>query len=58
MVTPSYMLAILDEFGAWVYRGRRRCGIVFRAEPWGDGMRAEIESAFNLVACDIYGLSK
>jgi phenylacetate-CoA ligase len=60
MVTPSYMLAILDEF--------RRQGIdprstslrtgIFGAEPWGDGMRAEIESAFDIDACDIYGLSE
>jgi phenylacetate-CoA ligase len=60
MVTPSYMLALLDEF--------RRQGIdprstslrigIFGAEPWGDGMRAEIESAFDLDACDIYGLSE
>jgi phenylacetate-CoA ligase len=60
MVTPSYMLAILDEC--------RRQGIdprstslrigIFGAEPWGDGMRAEIESAFNIDACDIYGLSE
>ncbi len=60
MVTPSYMLSILDEF--------RRQGIdprstslrigIFGAEPWGDGMRAEIESAFDIDACDIYGLSE
>jgi phenylacetate-CoA ligase len=31
---------------------------IFGAEPWGDGMRAEIESAFNIDACDIYGLSE
>src|SRR4029077_827142 len=60
MVTPSYMLAILDEF---IRRGidprstTLRIGI-FVAEPWGDGMRAEIESAFNIDACDIYGLSE
>src|SRR5271155_5299974 len=60
MVTPSYMLAILDEF-----RRRRidprstslRIGL-FGAEPWGEGMRAEIESAFHIDACDIYGLSE
>ena len=60
MVTPSYMLAILDEF--------RRQGVdprstnlkvgIFGAEPWGEGMRAEIESAFRIDACDIYGLSE
>ena len=60
MVTPSYMLAILDEF--------RRVGVdprstslrigIFGAEPWGEGMRAEIETAFGIDACDIYGLSE
>jgi len=58
MVTPSYMLAILDEFRRLGYDPRStslRIGI-FGAEPWSDGMRAEIESAFNLIACDIYGL--
>jgi phenylacetate-CoA ligase len=60
MVTPSYMLAILDEFGRLGVDPRStslRIGI-FGAEPWGDGMRAEIESAFNIDACDIYGLSE
>lgn len=60
MMTPSYMLAILDEF--------RRQGIdprssslsigIFGAEPWGEGIRNEIESAFGIDACDIYGLSE
>jgi phenylacetate-CoA ligase len=60
MVTPSYMLAILDEFtrkGIDPRSTTLRVGI-FGAEPWGDGMRAEIESAFNIDACDIYGLSE
>jgi len=60
MVTPSYMLAILDEFirlGVDPRSTALRVGI-FGAEPWGDGMRAEIESAFNIDACDIYGLSE
>ena len=60
MVTPSYMLAILDEFtrkGIDPRSTTLRIGI-FGAEPWGDGMRAEIESAFNIDACDIYGLSE
>jgi len=60
MVTPSYMLAILDEFNRQGIDPRStalRVGI-FGAEPWGDGMRAEIESAFNIDACDIYGLSE
>ena len=60
MVTPSYMLAILDEFrrlGVDPRSTKLRVGI-FGAEPWGEGMRAEIESAFNIDACDIYGLSE
>src|ERR1700689_4095208 len=60
MVTPSYMLAILDEFirqGVDPRSTSLRIGI-FGAEPWGEGMRAEIESAFDLDACDISGLSE
>jgi phenylacetate-CoA ligase len=60
MVTPSYMLAILDEFRRQGLDPRGtslRVGI-FGAEPWGEGMRAEIESAFGIDACDIYGLSE
>jgi phenylacetate-CoA ligase len=59
-VTPSYMLAILDEF--------RRLGIdprstslkvgIFGAEPWTTAMRREIEDAFDMHAVDIYGLSE
>jgi len=61
MVTPSYMLAILDEFRRLGYDPRSTTSLrigIFGAEPWSDGMRAEIESAFNLIACDIYGLSE
>jgi len=60
MVTPSYMLAILDEFtrqGVDPRSTNLKVGI-FGAEPWGEGMRAEIENAFRIDACDIYGLSE
>jgi phenylacetate-CoA ligase len=60
MVTPSYMLAILDEFKRQGVNPRAtslKVGI-FGAEPWGEGMRAEIENAFGIDACDIYGLSE
>lgn len=60
MVTPSYMLSILDEF--------RRQGLdpresslavgIFGAEPWTNAMRREIEEAFDMHAVDIYGLSE
>ena len=60
MVTPSYMLAILDEFRR---QGRdpRACSLrygIFGAEPWTEQMREEIESAFGIEATDIYGLSE
>jgi phenylacetate-CoA ligase len=60
MVTPSYMLAILDEFRAQK-RDPRAVSLkigVFGAEPWTNAMRAEIEHAFDMHAVDIYGLSE
>jgi phenylacetate-CoA ligase len=60
MVTPSYALAILDEFrrqGLDPRASSLRYGI-FGAEPWTEAMRAEIETAFDLRATDIYGLSE
>jgi phenylacetate-CoA ligase len=60
MVTPSYSLVIAEEF--------ERQGIapedislkvgVFGAEPWGEGMRAEIEKKLGIDAIDIYGLTE
>jgi phenylacetate-CoA ligase len=60
MVTPSYMLAIADEFerqGLDAKRSSLRVGI-FGAEPWTEGMREEIERRMGLAAVDIYGLSE
>jgi phenylacetate-CoA ligase len=60
MVTPSYMLAILDEFRAQGI-DPRRCSLkigIFGAEPWTNAMRSEIEQAFDMHAVDIYGLSE
>jgi phenylacetate-CoA ligase len=60
MVTPSYMLAILDEFRRQGLDPRKtslKVGI-FGAEPWTEGMRREIEQAFDMHAVDIYGLSE
>jgi phenylacetate-CoA ligase len=60
MVTPSYMLTLLDEF--------ERQGIdprstslevgIFGAEPWTEEMRREIEERLDIHAVDIYGLSE
>jgi len=60
MVTPSYMLAIVDEL--------ERQGIepastslavgIFGAEPWTNDMRAELEQRLDMHAVDIYGLSE
>ncbi|SFI94186.1 phenylacetate--CoA ligase PaaK [Aerobium aerolatum] len=60
MVTPSYMLSILDEYRAQGLDPRNsplQVGI-FGAEPWTNAMRAEIEEAFDMHAVDIYGLSE
>ncbi|RLQ88402.1 phenylacetate--CoA ligase PaaK [Notoacmeibacter ruber] len=60
LVTPSYMLNILEEYN--------KCGLdprqsplqvgVFGAEPWTNAMRTQIEDAFDMHAVDIYGLSE
>lgn len=60
MVTPSYSLVIAEEF--------ERMGVspedislkigIFGAEPWGEGMRGEIEKKLGLDAVDIYGLTE
>jgi phenylacetate-CoA ligase len=60
MVTPSYMLAILDEFERQD-RDPRASSLkvgIFGAEPWSDEMRREIEGRFDMHAVDIYGLSE
>jgi phenylacetate-CoA ligase len=60
MVTPSYMLAILDQFrrqGLDPRKSSLKLGL-FGAEPWTEAMRREIEAAFAIDAVDIYGLSE
>jgi len=60
MVTPSYMLNILDEFNEQGIDPRDsslQVG-VFGAEPWTNAMRKEVEDAFDMHAVDIYGLSE
>jgi phenylacetate-CoA ligase len=60
MVTPSYMLSILDEFRRQKIDPRESSLAVgiFGAEPWTNAMRHEIEEAFDMHAVDIYGLSE
>ena len=60
MVTPSYMLAIVDEMerqGVDPRSTSLQVGI-FGAEPWTDDMRREIEQRLDMHAVDIYGLSE
>jgi phenylacetate-CoA ligase len=60
MVTPSYMLALADEFerqGINPKSSSLQIGI-FGAEPWTNEMRAAIEARMGLDAVDIYGLSE
>ena len=60
MVTPSYMLAIAEEMqrqGLDPRASSLSVGI-FGAEPWTPTMRTAIESALDMDAIDIYGLSE
>ncbi|MFE7751231.1 phenylacetate--CoA ligase PaaK [Streptomyces sp. NPDC057428] len=60
MITPSYMLTLLDEFerqGVDPRSTSLKVGI-FGAEPWTEQMRGEIEERFAIDAVDIYGLSE
>ncbi|MET9093618.1 phenylacetate--CoA ligase PaaK [Streptomyces cyaneofuscatus] len=60
MITPSYILTLLDEFerqGVDPRTTSLKVGI-FGAEPWTEAMRREIEDRFAIDAVDIYGLSE
>jgi phenylacetate-CoA ligase len=60
MVTPSYMLNIVEEFrrqGLDPAASSLKVGI-FGAEPWTDAMRRTIEQEAGIDAVDIYGLSE
>jgi phenylacetate-CoA ligase len=60
MVTPTYLLTLIDEFERQGLDPREtslRVGIL-GAEPWTEQMRAEIEQRLDLDAVDIYGLSE
>ncbi|WP_411102730.1 phenylacetate--CoA ligase PaaK [Streptomyces sp. cmx-4-9] len=60
MVTPSYMLTLLDEMERQGMDPRAtslRTG-VFGAEPWTEEMRGEMEGRLGIDAVDIYGLSE
>ncbi|MGB3555525.1 MAG: phenylacetate--CoA ligase PaaK [Jannaschia sp.] len=60
LVTPSYMLNILEEYHRQGL-DPKTCPIevgIFGAEPWTPAMRTEIEAAFDMHAVDIYGLSE
>lgn len=60
MVTPSYVLNILEEFkrqGLDPRESSLQVGI-FGAEPWTNAMRQEVEQAFDMHCVDIYGLSE
>src|SRR5579883_2726616 len=60
LATPSYALALTDEFeraGIDPRSTALRLGF-FGAEPWTEGMRAEIEQRMGIDALDSYGLSE
>lgn len=60
MVTPSYMLTLIDEMEK---QGIDPAGCslqvgIFGAEPWTQGVREAIEKRAGIDAVDIYGLSE
>jgi phenylacetate-CoA ligase len=60
MVTPSYMLTVIDEMEKQGIDPRStslEIGI-FGAEPWTEQMRQEMEQRLDIEAIDIYGLSE
>jgi phenylacetate-CoA ligase len=60
MVTPSYMMTLIDEMerqGVDPRSTSLKVGI-FGAEPWTAQMRAEMEQRLDMHAIDIYGLSE
>ena len=60
MVTPSYMLVILDQLEAEGI-DPADCSLklgMFGAEPWTQSMRMEIEKRGMIDAVDLYGLSE
>lgn len=60
MVTPSYLLVLAEELRQQGLDARAtslRIGIL-GAEPWSEAMRSQIESAMQIDALDIYGLSE
>ena len=60
MVTPSYMLTVIDQFekqGLDPRASSLEIGI-FGAEPWTEEMRREMEERAGIHAVDIYGLSE
>ncbi|WP_030435202.1 phenylacetate--CoA ligase PaaK [Actinoplanes subtropicus] len=60
MVTPSYLLAIVDEMERQGVdpRGTSLQIGIFGAEPWTQELRREIEERLDMHALDIYGLSE
>lgn len=60
LCTPTYLLTLADAFrsaGLDPRQSSLEIGVL-GAEPWTEEMRQEIEQAFNITACDIYGLSE
>ena len=57
--TPSFALLLAERAAADAMLDRisLRYG-VFGAEPWSDALRARLEDAWGIDACDLYGLSE
>ncbi len=60
MVTPSYMLALAEEFAKQgIDPAETSLRVALHgAEPWTNQMRVEIERLFGIDALDLYGMSE
>lgn len=59
MVTPSYMLTILDQLEKQGKSAKTSIKVgIFGAEPWTEGTRDAIQTRAGIDAVDIYGLSE
>ena len=58
--TPSYCLYMSEEAKEMGLDPRKSSWEIgsFGAEPWSESMRKEIESTWNMLATDVYGLSE
>lgn len=57
--TPSYALYMSEVVAEMGLRDKLKLRVgIFGAEPWSEGMRADLQHNLNLLAIDIYGMTE